>query len=107
MLEHYFIRPQTVDHVRNAWLGEPIEQYVTWLHENNYAARNIHSRVPLLVQFGVYAQSHGATSWDQLPDYVDNFVADWVQNHSQWCRNAADRRCVENAARNPIAHLDQ
>ena len=59
MLEHYFIRPQTVDHVRNAWLGEPIEQYVTWLHENNYAARNIHSRVPLLVQFGVYAQSHG------------------------------------------------
>ena len=35
MLEHYFIRPQTVDHVRNAWLGGPIEQYVTWLHENN------------------------------------------------------------------------
>lgn len=107
MLEHYFIRPQTVDHVRNAWLGGPIEQYVAWLHENNYAAMNIHSRVPLLVQFGSYAQSHGATSWDQLPDYVDSFVADWVQNHSQWCRNAADRRCVENAARNPIAQLIQ
>ncbi|GAB3306674.1 site-specific integrase [Haliea atlantica] len=105
MLEHYFIRPQTVDRVRNAWLGEPIEQYVAWLHENNYAARNVHSRVPLLMKFGEFAQSHGASSWDQLPDYVDGFVADWVQKHSRWCRNAADRRCVENAARNPLMQL--
>lgn len=105
MLERYFIRPSTVDRIRNAWLGTPIEQYVTWLHENSYAARNIFSRVPLLMQFGIFAQHHGARSWEQLPDYVDDFVADWVRNHSQWCRNTADRRCVENAARNPVVQL--
>ena len=105
MLERYFIRPTTVDRIRNAWLGEPIEQYVTWLHENSYAARCVFSRVPLLSQFGIYAQNHGATSWEQLPNYIDGFVAGWVQNHSRWCRNAADRRCVENAARNPIVQF--
>ncbi len=25
MLEHYFIRPTTVDRIRAAWLGEPID----------------------------------------------------------------------------------
>jgi site-specific recombinase XerD len=107
MLEHYFIRPTTVDRIRNAWLGEPIERYVTWLHENNYAARNIYFRVPLLVQFGVFAQTHGAKSWEHLPDHVDGFVANWVGDHSRWCRNDPDRRCVENAARNPIKQLLQ
>ncbi len=53
MLEHYFIRPSTVDRIRNAWLGEPIEQYVTWLHENSYAARNIFSRVRKKVPEGL------------------------------------------------------
>jgi len=105
MLDRYFIRPSTVDRIRNAWLGEPIELYVTWLHENNYAARNIFFRVPLLVQFGIFAQNHGATSREQLPDYIDGFVTAWVKNHSRWCRNASDRRCVENAARNPIIQL--
>lgn len=105
MLEHYFIRPQTVDRIRDAWLGGPIEEYVNWLHEKNYAARNIHSRVPLLMKFGEFALSRGATSWYQLPIYVDSFVVDWVQKHSQWCRNATDRRRVENAARNPVMQL--
>ncbi len=105
MLEHYFIRPTTVDRIRAAWLGEPIEQYVTWLHENGYAGRNVGVRVPLLMKFGEFAQDHGATSFDQLPDYVDAFVADWVSHHSQWCRTDADRRTVLNAARGPVEQL--
>ena len=39
MLEHYFLKPDTIDHIRASWIGEPIEQYVTWLHEQGYAAR--------------------------------------------------------------------
>ena len=105
MLEHYFVRPATVDRIRAAWLGEPIERYVTWLHENDYAARNVGVRVPLLVKFGEFAQDHGATSFEQLPDYVDGFVADWVRHHSQWCRSDADRRTVVNAARGPVSQL--
>ena len=105
MLEHYFIRPTTIDRIRNAWLGESIEQYVTWLHENHYAARTIFSRVPLLLQFGSFAQEQGATSKEQLPEFIDAFVANWVKNHKQWCSNSIDQRCVENAARNPVVQL--
>jgi integrase/recombinase XerD len=105
MLEHYFVRPTTVDRIRNAWLGDPIEQYVTWLNENGYAARCIFSRVPFLMHFGIYAQKKGATSWEHLPDHVDSFVACWVRDHSRWCQNAADRRSVENAARNPVMQM--
>jgi site-specific recombinase XerD len=107
MLEHYFIRPTTVDRIRAAWLGEPIEQYVSWLHENGYAARNVGVRVPLLVKFGEFARDHGATSFDQLPNFVDAFVADWVHHHSQWCRSEADRRSVLNTARGPVEQLLQ
>ena len=31
MLEHYFTKPETVDRIRESWVGEPIEQYVIWL----------------------------------------------------------------------------
>jgi integrase/recombinase XerD len=105
MLEHYFVRPATVDRIRAAWLGEPVEQYVGWLRENGYAPRNVAVRVPLLVKFGEFAQAHGATSFEQLPAYVDDFVADWVRHHSQWCRSDADRRTVVNAARGPVEQL--
>ena len=53
MLEHYFIRPDTVDRIRSSWLGEPIEKYVIWLRENKYANRNVYRRVPILVQFAI------------------------------------------------------
>lgn len=52
MLERYFLRPTTVDRIRDSWLGEPIERYVTWLSERGYAARNVFCRVPILLHFG-------------------------------------------------------
>ena len=33
MLARYFVRPQTLDHIRTLWLGPAIEQYVGWLTE--------------------------------------------------------------------------
>jgi integrase/recombinase XerD len=60
MLEYYFLKPQTIDTIRNSWLGEIIERYVIWLHENNYARTNIYRRVPLLKSFGNFASKHGA-----------------------------------------------
>ena len=41
MLEHYFVRPATIDHIRSSWISGAIEQYDTWLAENGYAARNV------------------------------------------------------------------
>ena len=52
MLEHYFLKPDTIDRIGESWISEPIERYVAWLHEHRYAARNVYRRVPLLRQFG-------------------------------------------------------
>jgi hypothetical protein len=41
MLERYFARPATIDRIRASWIGKPIEQYVTSLADNGYAARNV------------------------------------------------------------------
>ena len=55
VLNRYFIRPTTVDRIRTSWIGEAIERYVVWLAEQNYAARNVSFRVPVLVRFGEFA----------------------------------------------------
>ena len=56
MLNRYFIRPTTVDRIRASWIDGAIERYVLWLGEQNYAARNVFVRVPILVRFGEFAQ---------------------------------------------------
>ena len=68
MIERYFIKYQTQDRIGASWLGEPIQRYVTWLHEQQYAARNVYRRVPILMRFAAYAQSRGAKIWTELPD---------------------------------------
>ena len=80
MLERYFVRPQTVDRIRASWLGETIEQYVTWLSERDYSPRCVHSRVPVLVSFGEFAHERGASGVEELPRHVDGFVEAWVRD---------------------------
>jgi len=52
MLEHYFVRPATVDRIRANVAGAYIEHYVSWLRTQGYADRNVFRRVPILCQFG-------------------------------------------------------
>lgn len=39
MLDHYFVRPRTVDRIRGLWLGPAIEQYVDWMWQRHAAGR--------------------------------------------------------------------
>ena len=103
MLEHYFLKPDTIDRIRSSWIGKPIERYVVWLAENGYADRNVYRRVPILRQFGEFAQSHGAASWDDLPSYVEPFVEHWVLAHAKNTERAS--RWVANEARTPVEQL--
>lgn len=75
MLEQYFVRPQTIDRIRASWIGPAIEQYVAWLTAQGYAGRVVPHRVPLLLEFGAFAQARGATSFGDLPSHVEPFVA--------------------------------
>ena len=49
MLERYYVRPTTVDRLQGSWLGEPLEQYVSWLSDHGYAGRNVFHRVPRIM----------------------------------------------------------
>jgi integrase/recombinase XerD len=80
VLNRYFIRPTTVDRIRACWIGEAIERYVVWLTEQNYAAKNVSFRVPVLVRFGEFARRSGATNLDELPAHIEPFIRDWL-NH--------------------------
>jgi integrase/recombinase XerD len=104
VLDHYFVRPTTVDRIRASWIGEAIERYVVWLTEQHYAARNMSFRVPVLVRFGDFARASGATKLEDLPRYVEPFIEDWLNGrkpkHSDSQRSIAAREL-----RNPISQL--
>ena len=104
MLERYFVKPATVDRIRASWIGGAIEQYIGWLSEQGYAARNVFRRVPILVQFGAFAAERGARRLDELPGYIDGFVAEWLRVHSGKSGPDACRK-IASAARSPIEQM--
>src|SRR5206468_8917145 len=105
MIEHYFLKPETCDRIRASWLGEPIQRYVSWLHEHGYSARNVFRRVPTLMQFASYAQNRGAKAWSDLPDCVQPFVEQWVHNRGRNCRDEKARLSLARGFRNPIEQM--
>ena len=104
MLNRYFIRPTTVDRIRASWIGDPIERYVSWLGEQNYAARNVFVRVPILLRFGQYAQEAGANGWEELPAHVAPFVETWL-NRQRREYSESQRHAAARGIRNPIQQL--
>jgi len=104
VLNRYFIRPTTVDRIRSSWIGEGIEQYVGWLAEHNYAARNVFFRVPVLVHFGEFARKSGATSFVELPAHIEPFIADWLSHRKQGY-SEHDCGIAAREVRNPICQL--
>ena len=105
MLENYYLKPQTIDRIRANWLAEPIERYVTWLHDQGYAARNVFSRVPLLLHFGAYTKSRGAKAWSELPPHVQGFVGEWVRDRGGNCRTERARNGLASSVRSPIEQM--
>jgi site-specific recombinase XerD len=104
MLERYFIRPATLDRIRASWLGDAIEQYATWLTEQDYAARNIFIRIPILTRFGEFTRQQGANNWKQLPDYVEPFVR-YTLKQSKTGTSKRLRGAAANGIRNPVQQL--
>lgn len=104
MLNQYFIRPTTVDRIRACWIGDAIERYVVWLAEQNYAARNVSFRVPVLVRFGEFARSAGANILDELPAHIEPFIEDWLNRRKQG-HSESQRWIAAREVRNPIRQL--
>jgi integrase/recombinase XerD len=103
MLEHYFMKPETVDRLRASWIGEPIERYVQWLSDHGYADRNVYRRVPILRQFGDFAQQYGAKKFEDLKAWVEPFVSHWVKEHATHYQEVP--RWIEHYARTPVEQM--
>lgn len=104
MLEQYFYKPDTVDQIREGWLGKQIEEYVGWLAGQGYRANNIRSRVPVLRRFGEFAQARGAKQLEDLPAHIEPFVSNWLEERDNG-RSAERTRQFANEIRGPIDHL--
>lgn len=105
MIEQYYVRPDTVDRIRTSWIFSEIEQYVSWLTENQYSSRSVLRRIPLLVAFGEYAKEHGANQIKDLPDYVEPYVEGWVTQRDKCKSKNAARKKMGDCIRNPIRQL--
>jgi integrase/recombinase XerD len=105
MLEHYYVRPDSVDRIRSAWMGAPIEKYVEWLTEQGYAARTVLRRMPLLMEFGEFARQRGVTTLEELPGQVEAFALHWLEKHGAGCKTDQAREKVKEVARNPVDQM--
>jgi site-specific recombinase XerD len=105
MLERFFLRPDTLDRIRSSWIGGAIEQYVTWLTDRKYAARTVCRRVPILMRFGEYARERGARNWDELPQFVGDFVDSWLAVHSGPQHTQPARNAIVKGVRTPVEQM--
>jgi integrase/recombinase XerD len=105
MLETYFVKPQTVDRIRELWIGSEIERYVVWLAEQGYSARCVLRRVPLLSAFGEFARVRGAQSVADLPDHIDAFVDERVGKCRGVRRTGVIGHQLATEYRGPIEHM--
>jgi site-specific recombinase XerD len=103
MLERYFVKPETVDRIRASWIAVEVERYVGWLAEHGYAARCVHSRVPLLLAFGEFGRARGAATVEELIEHVEPFATEWVAAHHQHRRAGA--RPSAREVRGPIEQM--
>ena len=104
MLEHYYVRPETADRIRASWIGEVLEQYVTWLAEHEYRPSTVLRRVPLLLSFGEFAKAGGAKKVDDLPSFVPGFVEARTKKRVRR-RTGEARQLVIREVRGPIVQM--
>ena len=107
MLEHYFVRPCTVDRIRALWLGPAIDRYVEWLAGRHGAPDSVQRSVQTLVHFDAFTRARGVTTWEELPQYLEPFMAQWKENHGAWCRTKKDLQAVRTHGRVPVEQLLQ
>ena len=105
MLDRYYIRPSTVDRIRSSWLGEAIEEYVTWMTQRGYRPSSVTRRVPLLVRFGEFACARGASRLDQLPALVEVFVQERIGHRLRAVKTREAARMLRRDVSVPVLQM--
>jgi integrase/recombinase XerD len=81
MIEHYYVKPSTIDRIRDSWLGSQIDDHSGWMETNGYSSRTIFRRLPRLFRFAEFAQKRGCTDVVSALSLVDEFVSEWLVQH--------------------------
>lgn len=106
MLEKYYLKPESIDRIRASWISKAIEEYVVWMTEHEYRLSSVKRRVPLLVNFGEYAKSHGACSIDELANHVEDFVAVRTRRWQRHRKSSGDQQILfRREVRGPIEQM--
>jgi len=92
MLEHYYVKPSTIDRIRDSWLGAQIENYVGWMEANGYSSRTVFRRLPRLFCFAEFAQKRGCTDVASAFALVEEFVSEWLAQHGAEAKTSASLR---------------
>jgi site-specific recombinase XerD len=92
MLEHYYVKPSTIDRIRNSWLGPQIDRYVEWMEGKGYGRPTVLRRVSHLYPFAVFAQKRGCTEIASAFDLIEEFVSEWLVQHGAEAKTAAALR---------------
>lgn len=64
-------------------------------------------RVPLLQQFGDFAQAHSAATWQDLPAHVEPFTAWWARRRGQPTRRPATHAKLVTHTRSTVEQMLQ
>jgi hypothetical protein len=105
MLEHYYVRPVTIDRIRSSWIAPAIEKYVGWLEERRHASKTVSRRIPLLVTFGEFAKARGAAELAQLPQHVELFVETWLSQRVRGRRVTEKHKKACAVVRNAVQQM--
>jgi site-specific recombinase XerD len=88
MLEHYYVKPSTIDRIRGSWLCSQIENYVEWMEAHGYSRLVVYRRVPLLFHFAEFAQKKGCRDIASCKVYIKEFVSQWLEQHGAQAKTA-------------------
>jgi hypothetical protein len=92
MLEHYFVKPSTIDKIRGILACSQIESYVEWMEVHGYARPTVLRRVPLIFHFAEFVKKRGCTEIASASAFVEEFVTLWLSQHAAEAKTAASLR---------------
>jgi integrase/recombinase XerD len=105
MFERFFVKPSTIDRIRDTWLGPQIESYVEWLESHGYSPTTIHRRVSQLHRFSTFAQKRGCTEITSAFDLIEEFVSEWLIQHGAEAKTASAVRKHGLDVGNGLRHM--
>ncbi len=105
MLEHYFVRPRTVDRLRALWLGPAISRYAEWLSDRQVSRASALFKLQTLVLFDRFVTARCVHAIEELPAQIEPFIAEWRRTRGRRPHSASYGRSLRAGPRATLEQL--